>query len=144
MKPVQSKSGGAEKLKHARRLLVGCVVSLLMMTTPLRAQESGPLLMKQELGYSLGGGVVGAGFGVVLWFMDPLNPDREMKDSVKDGFVTGVLLGSLFGFYLLQNAAQFPMQGDSLPALPLGFERKQNPNLNAYREIQIPLFSMKF
>ena len=62
MKPVQSKSGGAEKLKHARRLLVGCVVSLLMMTTPLRAQESGPMLMKQELGYSLAGVVVGAGF----------------------------------------------------------------------------------
>jgi len=144
MKSVQRKSSGAEKMKQARRLLIGCVMLMMMMTAPLCAQESGPMLMKQELGYTLGGGVVGAGFGVVLWFMDPLNPDREMKDSVKDGFVTGVILGGLFGFYLLQNAAQFPIQGDALPSLPLGLERKPPSNLNAYRKIQIPLFSMKF
>ncbi len=144
MKSVQRKTGGAEKIKQAHRILVGCALSLLVLTAPLHAQESGPMLMKQELGYTLGGGVVGAGFGVILWFMDPLNPDRELKDSVKDGFVSGVILGSLFGFYLLQNAAQFPLQGDALPSVPLGLERKPPPGLNASRNIRIPLFSLKF
>ena len=144
MKSVQRKSSGAEKMKQARCILIGCAMSLMVLAAPLHAQESGPLLMKQELGYTLAGGVTGAGFGVILWFMDPLNPNLELKDSVRDGFVSGVILGSLFGFYLIQNAAQFPIQGDALPSLPLGLERKPPSNLNAYRKIQIPLFSMKF
>jgi len=119
------------------------VLVLLMLTAPLRAQETGPLLMKQELGYTLGGGIVGTGFGVVLWFMDPLGP-IDLKDYVKDGFVSGVILGSLFGFYLLQNAAQFPIPGGPLPELPLGFERKANSENLAYRAIQVPVFSIKF
>ena len=32
----------------------------------IQAQESGPLLMKQELAYTLGGGVVGVGAGVLV------------------------------------------------------------------------------
>ena len=39
---------------------------LLMITASLQAQETGPLMMKQELGYPLGGGVLGAGLGVVV------------------------------------------------------------------------------
>ena len=43
-----------------------------MITASLQAQETGPLMMKQELGYTLGGGVFGSGLGVLVWFMDPL------------------------------------------------------------------------
>lgn len=64
--------------------------------------------MKQELGYTLGGGVFGAGLGVVVWFMDPLNPNVTLKSTVKNGFIAGTALGALFGFYMLQNAIIVP------------------------------------
>mgnify|MGYP000329281326 FL=1 len=83
---------------------------LLMITASLQAQETGPLMMKQELGYTLGGGVFGAGLGVVVWFMDPLNPSVTLKSTVKNGFMTGTALGALFGFYMLQNSIIVPSE----------------------------------
>ena len=81
---------------------------VLISTSTLQAQEKGPLLMKQELGYTLGGGVFGAGLGIVVWFMDPLNPSVTLKSTVTNGFVAGTALGALFGFYMLQNAIVVP------------------------------------
>ena len=70
--------------------------------------------MKQELGYTLGGSVLGAGLGVIVWFMDPLNPSVTLKSTVQNGFIAGTALGALFGFYMLQNAIIVP-QEKSLP-----------------------------
>ena len=81
---------------------------VLIATSTLQAQEKGPLMMKQELGYTLGGGVFGAGLGIVVWFMDPLNPSVTIKSTVTNGFVAGTALGALFGFYMLQNAIVIP------------------------------------
>ena len=81
---------------------------VLIATSTLQAQEKGPLMMKQELGYTLGGGVFGAGLGIVVWFMDPLNPNVTLKSTVTNGFVAGTALGALFGFYMLQNAIVVP------------------------------------
>ena len=81
---------------------------VLIATSKLQAQEKGPLMMKQELGYTLGGGVFGAGLGIVVWFMDPLNPSVTLKSTVTNGFVAGTALGALFGFYMLQNAIVVP------------------------------------
>ena len=87
---------------------------LLLISVPSQAQETGPLLMKQELGYTLGGSVFGAGLGVVVWFMDPLNPNVTLKSTVKNGFIAGTALGALFGFYMLQNAIIVP-RDNTLP-----------------------------
>ena len=81
---------------------------LLMLKASAEAQETGPLLMKQELGYTLGGSVSGAGLGVVVWFMDPLNPSVTLRKTVENGFIVGTVLGALLGFYMLQNAMVFP------------------------------------
>ncbi|MEC9383908.1 MAG: hypothetical protein VYD06_05610 [SAR324 cluster bacterium] len=89
-------------------------IFLLLFSVPSQAQETGPLLMKQELGYTLGGGVFGAGLGVVVWFMDPLNPNVTLKSTVKNGFIAGTALGALFGFYMLQNAIIVP-RDNTLP-----------------------------
>ena len=77
---------------------------------PASAQESGPLLMKQELGYTLAGGVAGVGVGAILWFMDPLNPGVQPASQAKNGFIYGTAFGALFGFYLLNNSVKFPSQ----------------------------------
>ena len=87
---------------------------LLLNIIPSHAQETGPLMMKQELGYTLGGGVFGAGLGIVVWFMDPLNPNVTLKSTVQNGFIAGTALGALFGFYMLQNAIIIP-QENKLP-----------------------------
>ena len=81
---------------------------VLIATSTLQAQETGPVMMKQELGYTLGGGVFGSGLGIVVWFMDPLNPSVTLKSTVTNGFVAGTALGALFGFYMLQNAIVVP------------------------------------
>ena len=89
-------------------IFISILLLILITTTTLQAQEKGPLMMKQELGYTLGGGVFGAGLGIVVWFMDPLNPNVTLKSTVTNGFVAGTALGALFGFYMLQNAIVFP------------------------------------
>ena len=81
---------------------------VMIATSTLQAQEKGPLMMKQELGYTLGGGVFGSGLGIIVWFMDPLNPNVTLKSTVTNGFVAGTALGALFGFYMLQNAIVVP------------------------------------
>ena len=93
------------------RILISFLSILILVfiaTSTLQAQEKGPLMMKQELGYTLGGGVFGAGLGIVVWFMDPLNPSVTLKSTVTNGFVAGTALGALFGFYMLQNAIVVP------------------------------------
>ena len=81
---------------------------ILNDTSTLQAKEKGPLMMKQDLGYTLGGCVFGSGLGIVVWYMDPLNPSVTLKSTVTNGFVAGTALGALFGFYMLQNAIVVP------------------------------------
>ncbi len=80
-----------------------------------QAQETGPLLMEQELGYTLAGTVAGVGLGVLVWFMDPLNPDVTLRDTTVDGLIVGTLLGSIVRFCILQNALVEP-RTNSLPS----------------------------
>lgn len=109
------------------------------------------MLMKQELGYTLGGGVGGAAIGIIAWFTDPLNPGVTLRGSIKDGFVLGSTLGALFGFYLLQNAAVIPQQ-----AVPtnvedlLGLEpqdpwpSRSSPAQQSAFQIRVPLWQFRF
>jgi len=92
--------------------------------------------MKQELGYTLGGGVFGAGLGVVVWFMDPLNPSVTLKSTVKNGFIAGTALGALFGFYMLQNAIIVPSES----TLPENLDQLMG-NDNLIRPIQSSIIS---
>ena len=128
---------------------------LLVITVTSQAQETGPLLMKQELGYTLGGGVLGAGLGVVVWFMDPLNPGVTLKSTVTNGFIAGTALGALFGFYMLQNAIIVPRENtlpDNLDQL-LGQDDLSRPIHRSivYPEeslsvqvIKLPIFGFRF
>ena len=128
---------------------------LLMITASLQAQETGPLMMKQELGYTLGGGVFGAGLGVVVWFMDPLNPSVTLKSTVKNGFIAGTALVALFGFYMLQNAIIIPSEStlpENLDQL-LGNDNLIRPiqssiisqnEIKSVQNFRIPIFRFRF
>jgi len=128
---------------------------LLLITVASQAQETGPLLMKQELGYTLGGGVLGAGLGVVVWFMDPLNPGVPLRSTVTNGFIAGTALGALFGFYMLQNAIIVPRENtlpDNLDQL-LGQDDLSRPihrsivypeDILSVQVIKLPIFGFRF
>ena len=128
---------------------------LLMITVSLQAQETGPLMMKQELGYTLGGGVFGAGLGVVVWFMDPLNPSVTLKSTVKNGFIAGTALGALFGFYMLQNAIIVPSEStlpENLDQLlgkddllrPLQSSIISQNGIKSVQNFRLPIFGFRF
>ena len=143
--------------KNIRKIPNCLIIFVLFIFTslPLNAQETGPLLMKQELGYTLGGSVLGAGLGVIVWFMDPLNPSITLKSTVQNGFIAGTALGALFGFYMLQNAIVIP-QDTILPEnidQLLGSEYYNKPihksiiikdNKIDYKNINLKLFKFKF
>ena len=128
---------------------------LLMLTASTQAQETGPLLMKQELGYTLGGSVFGAGLGVVVWFMDPLNPSVTLRKTVENGFIAGTVLGALLGFYMLQNALLFPPEStlpENLDQL-LGMEDLSRPiqrslisrvEVQLAQSIKVTIFGLRF
>ena len=128
---------------------------LLMITASLQAQETGPLMMKQELGYTLGGGVFGAGLGVVVWFMDPLNPSVTLKSTVKNGFIAGTALGALFGFYMLQNAIIVPsestlpenldqLMGNDNLIRPIQSSIISQNEIKSVQNLRIPIFHFQF
>jgi len=126
-----------------------------MLTASAQAQETGPLLMKQELGYTLGGSVFGAGLGVVVWFMDPLNPGVTLRKTVENGFIIGTVLGALVGFYMLQNAMVFPPEStlpENLDQL-LGTEDLSRPvqrslisreGVQPEQSIKVTIFGFRF
>ena len=115
----------------------------------VEAQETGPLLMKQQLGYTLAGGVTGVGIGALLWIMDPLNPNVKPIDQARNGFVYGSALGALFGFYLLNNSVKFPTENapvqnfdDLLGTKNRGSFRK-NSDIAALRW-RLPIYEFRF
>ena len=115
----------------------------------VEAQETGPLLMKQQLGYTLAGGVTGVGIGALLWFMDPLNPNVKPIDQAKDGFVYGSAFGALFGFYLLNNSVKFPSQNTPVQNFDdlLGIEKrgsfKRRPDKEGFGW-RLPIYEFRF
>jgi len=145
----------SEKIKNFKIKWILPFFFLLMITASLQAQETGPLMMKQELGYTLGGGVFGAGLGVLVWFMDPLNPSVTLKSTVKNGFIAGTALGALFGFYMLQNAIIVPSEStlpENLDQL-LGKEGLLRPiqssiisqnGIKSVQNIRLPIFGFRF
>ena len=115
----------------------------------VKAQETGPLLMKQQLGYTLAGGVTGVGIGALLWFMDPLNPNVKPIDQAKDGFVYGSAFGALFGFYLLNNSVKFPARTAPVQNFDdlLGMEKRgsyRNRPDKAVSGWRLPIYEFNF
>ena len=143
------------KFRYWKLIWIIPFLILLMLTASTQAQETGPLLMKQELGYTLGGSVFGAGLGVVVWFMDPLNPSVTLRNTVENGFIVGTVLGALLGFYMLQNAMVFPPEStlpENLDQL-LGMEDLSRPiqrslisreEIQPTQSIKVTIFGFRF
>ena len=100
-----------------------CLFLLFLLTyggSTALAQESGPLMMKVEMGATLLGTASGAALGGIVWLTDPLNPSTTLFESLKNGVILGTFLGGIFGYYLLYNAAIVP---DDPLYFPQGLDR---------------------
>ena len=133
----------------ARRVIPLIILSSLLFIKTIGAQETGPLLMKQQLGYTLAGGVTGVGIGALLWIMDPLNPSVQPIDQARNGFVYGSAFGALFGFYLLNNSVKFPAQTAPVQNFDdlLGMEKRgsyRNRSDKAIFGWRLPIFEFNF
>ena len=139
-----------QPIKSIRNIFVSLIVCFCVLVVyPLKAQETGPLLMKQQLGYTLAGGVAGVGIGALLWFMDPLNPNVKPIDQAKDGFVYGSAFGALFGFYLLNNSVKFPARTAPVQNFDdlLGVEKREsyrNRPDKAVFGLRLPIYEFRF
>ena len=133
----------------ARRIIPLILFCCLLFTITVEAQETGPLLMKQQLGYTLAGGVTGVGIGALLWFMDPLNPNVKPIDQAKDGFVYGSAFGALFGFYLLNNSVKFPTRTAPVQNFDdlLGMEKRESYRNRPDKAVfgwRLPIYEFRF
>jgi len=99
-------------LLYSGKVFIGMVLVWIGITGTPMAQEKGPLMMEVELGFTLGGIVLGAGLGALVWFTDPLGP-TDLAEAIEVGAVMGTVLGAILGFYVLQQAVIFP-QGKSI------------------------------
>ena len=133
----------------AQRIIPLLLLSFLFFKKTVEAQETGPLLMKQQLGYTLAGGVTGVGIGALLWFMDPLNPNVKPIDQAKDGFVYGSAFGALFGFYLLNNSVKFPARTAPVQNFDdlLGMEKRESYRNRPDKAVfgwRLPIYEFRF
>ena len=136
-------------LNLARRVIPLILLSSLLFIKTIGAQETGPLLMKQQLGYTLAGGVTGVGIGALLWIMDPLNPSVQPIDQVRNGFVYGSAFGALFGFYLLNNSVKFPARTAPVQNFDdlLGMENRESYRNRPDKAVfgwRLPIYEFRF
>ena len=133
----------------ARRIIPLILLCCLLFTKTVEAQETGPLLMKQQLGYTLGGGVAGVGIGALLWLMDPLNPNAKPTDMAGNAFFYGSALGAIFGFYLLNNSVKFPSRNEPVQNFDdlLGIEKRGSLRSSPDKEgfgWRLPIYEFRF
>jgi len=114
-------------------------LSLSFGTQKLEAQEVGPKVMSYEAGYTAYGAVAGAGIGAVLFIMDPLNPDIEFRNLIFDGLAVGIFVGSMLGFYMIQNAVVDPPQRTNFEDLLGELNRDQEQIHGSHAKLTIPL-----
>ena len=132
-----------------RRIIPLILLSCLFFMKTVEAQETGPLLMKQQLGYTLGGGVAGVGIGALLWLMDPLNPNAKPTDMAGNAFFYGSALGAIFGFYLLNNSVKFPSRNEPIQNFDdlLGIEKRGSIRRRPDKEgfgWRLPIYEFRF
>lgn len=107
-----------------KRFILIIIMVCLLGGSSVFAQEKGSLMMEVELGATLGGTLVGAGIGVVVWLTDPGGPTSPLV-VIKDGAALGTMLGAIAGYYLLYSAAitpGSPAESENLDELLGGFD----------------------
>jgi len=136
-------------------ILVFCFTWALFAPTEVKAQDEGEPAMKTIALFAMGGGAGGAGLGMMIWLLDPLNPASDFTHSTLSGFAAGTLVGVVLGGMQLQRQAVFPYSNQPVPpgefdgAMPMGMNMPHSPAMPTHhkeRSPRLPLasFQLKF
>lgn len=139
-----------------KKIVLVLMLAWFLFPEPTPAQETGPLMMSVEVGYTLGGMLGGIALGGIVWLTDPGGP-TPLQENAKDGAVLGSFVGAIAGYFLLFNSARDPNAPyqpaddfeDLLGAISLSYappapqfglsSQKQNP-----QGISLTLLHLKF
>lgn len=83
------------------------ILLLFSCSRSSQAQESGPMMMQVQVGFTLAGFFGGAALGGIVWLTDPAGP-VGIVENLKNGMILGSFVGAIFGAYVLYNAAIVP------------------------------------
>ncbi|MBF0278341.1 MAG: hypothetical protein HQM13_11140 [SAR324 cluster bacterium] len=92
---------------YMKQIMMVLVLTCFLFPAKASSQETGPLMMGVEIGYTLGGMLAGVAAGGVVWLTDPGGP-TPIITVLKDGAILGTLLGAITGFYLIYNSTIDP------------------------------------
>ncbi len=121
-------------MNGTKTLLLLLAVLIFFQATPQKAfaQDEGSPALQTVAFFSIGGGAAGAGFGIALWLLDPLNPSADLTNLALQGFAAGSLIGIVLGIMQLQRQMLLPPIQDQYQG-PSEFEG----NVLRYREEQV-------
>lgn len=142
-------------------LLFGVI--LILLQSPLRAQEQGPLAMQILFNWTAAGAIGGTFIGFAVWLTDPGNPNIQLSDQMARGAALGAILGAGYGLFIVQRSIILPVRSQVYIRDPLspkeritsdpvaaasGFDR---PSLSSVfsrsgggSALQLPLIGFKF
>ena len=89
-------------------LLLAALIFFQAYPNRALAQDEGEPAIQTVALFSVGGGAGGAGFGIALWLLDPLNPSADLTNLALQGFAAGSLIGIVLGIMQLQRQMLLP------------------------------------
>jgi hypothetical protein len=131
---------------------IGLLIGLALPTQhPVLAQDTGPPALRQLAFYTIGGSAGGAALGVVIWMLDPLAPEADVRLNALSGVGVGAVLGFVFGIMQLNRQVVLPYRAPEAPG-PTGWRPLRDPTLNPDpirygslsppKDRHLPLFSL--
>lgn len=90
-----------------KRIAILIVLLTLGFQSTLKAQEREPLAMQIMLEWTVGGLIVGAGVGMLIWLTDPGRPNNKLSEQLALGAAWGSAAGAAVGLSRL-NATAIP------------------------------------
>lgn len=145
-----------------KRIAILAVVLTLGFHATVRAQEKEPLAMRVMLEWTVGGVVVGAGLGALIWLTDPGRPGNRLGEQLALGAAWGSIAGAATGLSrlnsglippIVQNYAPGPLHpANRITGDPIREEDKRadllaalsDPHRGAGRGLVLPLFNLRF
>ena len=145
-----------------KRIAILIVVLILSFHATAKAQERGPLAMRVMLELTVGGMVVGAGLGALIWLTDPGRPGNRLAEQLALGAAWGSVAGAATGLSrlnsglippIVQNFGPGPLHPASrITSDPIGDEDERSDLLASLTEspgggrpgLIMPVFNLRF
>ena len=93
-----------------KRVILFAAILFVLLPSILQAQEREPLALRIAFEWTAGGGILGGFIGFAAWLTDPGNPNIRLSEQIARGAGLGLVAGAVYSLFIMQRAAQFPIQ----------------------------------